>query len=74
MFYDTGQSWGYRHQWTMAHSFFVTMSGFVIDADDGEEYIPDSPRMTLTAEGCLAAEEAELVLPDISCLVDQGPQ
>ena len=50
----------------MIHSFFVIMSGFVIDTDGGEEYIPGSPRLTLNAYGYLTAAKSDLSLPDVS--------
>ncbi|KAI1627818.1 hypothetical protein EDD37DRAFT_277949 [Exophiala viscosa] len=38
--------------WSMKHNFFAQMGGFAIDTKDhGEEYIPESPRVHLTANG-----------------------
>ena len=50
----------------MTHSFFVGMGGLVLETNEGEEYIPGSPRLTLTAQGMVAVQEADLALPDVS--------
>ncbi|KAM6493024.1 hypothetical protein JOM56_011158 [Amanita muscaria] len=61
-----------QFKWTMTHSHYAQMGGFVIDTNDPAEdqYIPDSPRLFLTANGVatlaemghLPAISAEIIL------------
>jgi hypothetical protein len=62
-------------RWTMTQAFYANMGGYVIDTKplDGKEYIPGSPRITLTARGiCFLAQssiipnEAESFIQDKS--------
>ncbi|KAK0649662.1 hypothetical protein B0T16DRAFT_492250 [Cercophora newfieldiana] len=54
-------------EWSMTHSYFALMGGFVVDtADPGEDdYIANSPRLYLTANGMAALAEIGL-LPSVS--------
>jgi len=62
-------------RWTMTQAFYANMGGFVIDTKplDGKEYIPESPRNTLTARGIyflalngIIPDEAESFIKDKS--------
>jgi hypothetical protein len=55
-------------RWTLVHSFYVIMGGFVMDTniEDGIEYIPGSPRLTLTARGVKYLAENGHELPYIT--------
>ncbi|KAK3361603.1 hypothetical protein B0T24DRAFT_111509 [Lasiosphaeria ovina] len=54
----------YRH-WTMTHSFYATMGGFVLNtAQEGQDpYIPGSPRLYLLPEGTAALAKMGLLPP-----------
>ncbi|KAI4201378.1 MAG: hypothetical protein LQ350_003297 [Teloschistes chrysophthalmus] len=56
-----------KYTWTMTHSFFAGMGGFVVDTNDPDRppYIPDSPRLIITAQGIAILAECGQ-LPDIS--------
>jgi hypothetical protein len=56
-----------RHEWTIIHSFFAGMGGFVIDmnVDGGPEDRAKSPSLALTAKGVLQLASLGYDLPDV---------
>ena len=56
-----------KNPWTIVHSFYANMGGYVIDSYESgaQEFIPGSPRLTLTAAGVIRLAECAQ-LPDIS--------
>ncbi|MCJ1478093.1 hypothetical protein MMC13_006768 [Lambiella insularis] len=56
-----------QHRWTMTHSFWAIMGGISVDPNSSEQFIPNSQRSTLTANGVslLFKHEPQMV-PDIS--------
>lgn len=56
-----------RHDWTIIHSFFVGMGGYVIDMDLGGEMGESnaSPHLALTAKGVLRLASLGYELPDV---------
>ena len=60
---------GRRHPWTIVHSFYANMGGFVFDTSDEDiNFLPNSrQRLTLTPRGLLFLLENEPdLVPDIS--------
>ncbi|KAK1752185.1 hypothetical protein QBC47DRAFT_389961 [Echria macrotheca] len=59
-----------RYQWTMTHSYYASMGGFVFDTSvigSGADFLPRSKRMTLTNRGLLClTETVPHLLPNIS--------
>ena len=56
-----------RYEWTIIHSFFAGMGGFVLDTDDEWElrHLASSPRLALTAKGVLQLASLGYDLPDV---------
>jgi hypothetical protein len=58
-----------RYKWTMVHSFYVTMGGFVFDTSDEDvNFLPNNrERLTLTPRGLLYLLDQEPdLIPDLS--------
>ncbi|KAF8424130.1 hypothetical protein EV426DRAFT_600672 [Tirmania nivea] len=58
-----------KHAWTLIHSHYACMGGFVFDTKphkpDEAEYIPNSPRLTVSSHGILFLAQ-NVNLPDIT--------
>lgn len=57
-----------KHPWTIAHSFYAGMGGFVIETADPleEPYIRNSPRLSLGSRGVLFVVKQGGHIPDVS--------
>ncbi|KAK2786288.1 hypothetical protein FQN52_007879 [Onygenales sp. PD_12] len=53
-------------EWTLVHSFYAGMGGFVIDVPRDKSFVSDHSRLTLTAQGVLLLTAAGYSLPEIN--------
>ena len=57
-----------KHSWTMVHSFYAGMGGFVVETADplNEPYSQNSPRLSLGSKGVLFVAQHGGYIPDMS--------
>ncbi|KAK2806716.1 hypothetical protein FQN50_005710 [Emmonsiellopsis sp. PD_5] len=55
-----------KYEWSLVHSFYAGMGGFVIDVPGNKGFVSDRSRFTLTAQGVLLLTAAGYSLPEVN--------